>query len=125
VLSAWVLIVMAESAHGIARRLLLEPVVGELAARQIGVLTGSAIIFAIACLCIRWIGARTVGQQFRTGLAWTALMLAFEIAFGTALGYGWQRILSDYDPARGGFLIAGLAFMACAPALAARARKIR
>jgi hypothetical protein len=123
VLLAWAGIVMAESIHGTLRRLFLEPVVGDLAARQLAVISGSGIILAIAWLCIRWIGARTLAEQLKTGLTWAALTLAFELGFGMALGYGWQRILSDYDPARGGFLAVGFLFMALSPALAARIRK--
>jgi hypothetical protein len=46
-LAIWFVIVLAKSVHGIARRLLLEPLVGDLQARQISVFTGSAIILAM------------------------------------------------------------------------------
>jgi hypothetical protein len=35
----------------------------------------------------------------------------------------WERILSDYNPARGGFMVLGLAFMFFAPRLAAKLRR--
>ena len=125
VLLAWVLIALAESVHGTLRRLFLEPVLGDLPARQLAVVTGSAIIFLIALLCIRWIGARTFAEQLKAGVAWAGLMLAFELGLGIALGYDRQRILSDYDPSRGGFLIVGLLFMVFSPALAARVRHFK
>lgn len=121
-LAAWFLIVVAESVHGTIRQLWIAPVMGDLPSRQLGVATGSAIIFLIARATIRWIGARTTGDQFRVGLAWVVLIVLFELGLGTALGYTLDRMLSDYNPARGGFMGLGLAFMLCAPALAARVR---
>jgi hypothetical protein len=124
-LFAWILIAVAESVHGTLRRLFPEPVLGDLPARQLAVVTGSGIIFLIAWLCVRWIGAKTFAEQLKTGMAWAALMLAFELGLGMALRYGWQRILSDYDPSKGGFLIVGFLFMVFSPALAARIRNFK
>jgi hypothetical protein len=42
---------------------------------------------------------------------------------GRALGLSWFRILSDYDPSRGGFMGLGIAFMVFAPTLAAKLRR--
>ena len=44
-LAVWLAIVVAETLHGIARTLWLTPIVGDHAARQIGVGTGSVLIF--------------------------------------------------------------------------------
>ena len=52
----WLLIAVAESVHGTLRRLFLVPRIGELLSHQIGMAVGSAIIFTIAWLCIRWFG---------------------------------------------------------------------
>ena len=121
-LLAWLAIVLAESVHGIIRQLFIAPVTGDLRARQLGVAVGSAIIFAIAWLSVRWIGARSPREQLRVGLAWVALIVVFEASVGTALGYTRQRMLEDYDVTRGGFMGFGLLFMFFAPALAAKLR---
>jgi hypothetical protein len=121
-LAAWFLIVVAESVHGTIRQLWIAPAMGDLPSRQLGVATGSVIIFLIAWATIGWIGARTTGDQVRVGLAWVVLIVLFEFGLGTALGYPLDRMLSDYNLARGGFMGLGLAFMVCAPALAARVR---
>ena len=123
-LAAWVMIAAAETLHGILRQLLLAPFIGELAARQLGVFTGSLIIFAVAWFTIRWIGARTVAEQIRVGSAWVVLMVVFELALGTALGYSPQRILADYDLTKGGMMGFGITFMLFAPFLAAKSRPI-
>jgi len=122
VLAAWFLIVVAESVHGTIRQLWIAPVMGDLPSRQVGVAIGSAIILIIAWATVRWIGAGTTRAQFRVGLVWVVLIVLFEFGLGTALGYTWERMLSDYDLAQGGFMGLGLVFMLCAPALAARLR---
>ncbi len=123
-LAVWLLIVIAESIHGIIRQLFIAPVIGDLPARQIGVLIGSVIIFAIAWACIRWIGADSLGQQLRVGLLWVVLIAVFEFSLGAALGYSQERMLSDYNLAEGGFMGFGLVFMLVAPFLAAKARRL-
>jgi len=120
---AWVLIIAAETVHGVLRQLLLAPVVGDLRARQIGVVVGSAIIFTIAWALARWLRARTVRAQLAIGALWVVLTACFEYALGRALGLTNERMLADYDVARGGFMLFGLAFMLVAPVLAARVRR--
>jgi len=120
---AWVLIIAAETVHGVLRQLLLAPVVGDLRARQLGVLVGSAIVFAIAWALARWLRARTVRAQLGVGALWVVLTVCFEYALGRALGLTNERMLADYDVARGGFMLFGLAFMLVAPVLAARVRR--
>jgi hypothetical protein len=124
-LLAWLMLVIAESVHGVLRQLFLVPVIGDLPARQVGVFVGSAIVFAVAWLCIRWIGARRRREQFAVGAAWVALIVAFEVSLGIALGYSRERMLSDYDVANGGWMGFGLLFLLFAPALAAKARGLR
>jgi hypothetical protein len=120
----WLVIIAAETAHGVLRGLLLVSLVGDRPARQIGVLVGSLLILGVACLFIRWIDARTNRQLLGVGLLWVVLTVLFEIGLGRlALGLSWDRITEDYDPARGGFLGLGLLVMAAAPRLAAWLRR--
>ena len=121
--AVWLLIISAEAIHGVLRTLFLTPLVGDLRARQLGVLTGSLLILAIAYLCVDWIRARTMGRLGAVGVGWVALTLAFEVSLGRLiLGYTWERLLADYDVARGGLLPFGLLLMALAPILAAKWR---
>jgi hypothetical protein len=76
-LAVWVVIIVAESLHGIARVVFLQPRVGDFKARQIAVFTGSAMILAIAGASVRWIGAARVSALLRaspnrTGLTQSA-----------------------------------------------------
>lgn len=120
----WLVIVFAESLHGTARRLLLEPYLGDLRARQVSVFTGSIIILATAILFIRWIRATRIGQFIAIGILWVMLTIGFEIGLGLLLGYSWERIAADYKIQEGGLMSIGLLFMAFTPLLAAKIRKI-
>jgi hypothetical protein len=119
----WCAIIAAESVHGTLRELLLAPRLGSLPARQVAVFTGSAIVFAIAFAGIRWLAPRGRRACLATGAAWVALTVAFEVALGRlGFGYGWSRILEDYDPGRGGLMGLGLLAMLFTPLAAARLR---
>ena len=119
---AWMLIIVLESLHGAVREVFIAPVLGDLRARQVGVLVGCAIVFLVAWLTARWLAASTRRLQLAAGLSWVVLTLAFEVALGRAIGASWDRILQDYNPARGGLMLLGISFMAFAPMLAARLR---
>jgi hypothetical protein len=119
-LLVWLVVIAAETAHGVLRGLLLVPLVGDRPARQFGVPVGSLIVLAVAYLFIRWIAAGTTLRLLGVGLLWVVLTVLFEIGLGRlALGLSWERITEDYDPARGGFLGLGLLCMAVSPLLAA------
>lgn len=124
-LLVWGLIVVAETLHGILRQIFVTPVVGDLPARQLGVAVGSIIILMIACALIRWMGARTLTEQLRVGTVWVVLMAAFEFSLGALLGYSPARMLADYHPQQGGYMLFGLLFMLFSPAIAARLRGYR
>jgi hypothetical protein len=118
----WMLIMLAETGHGVVREVFIAPLIGALRARQLGVLVGCVIIFVIALLLARWMKAGTTRDQFRVGAFWVALTVIFEFSLGRAVGQSWPRLLSDYNPAHGGYMLLGLAFMLLTPWLA---RKLR
>ncbi len=122
-LIVWFVIIAAETVHGILRQFFLTPIVGDLTARQIGVLIGSVLILVLAVAFSRWLGARKLRDQLAVGFAWVTLTVAFEVGLGVLLGLASERMVADYDPAQGGFMAFGLLFMLLAPALAARVRR--
>lgn len=118
-LLAWLAIIVAETLHGILRVILLTPIVGEIRGKQIGVLFGSAIIFAIACMTVRWIGVFDRSRLLAIGALWVALTVGFEVILGRAvLGLNWNDIAADLDPRNGSFMVLGLLFMIICPVLA-------
>jgi hypothetical protein len=124
-LVVWLLIILAETLHGIARTILLVPLVGDVRARQIGVLTGAIIILAIALSSIRWIRPAGTADAVAIGMVWLVLTLAFEVALGRYVVHApWSRIASDYNLARGGLLSIGMAVLVMAPLVAAKVRRV-
>jgi hypothetical protein len=114
--SVWLLIAAAEVVHGILRMQFLRPLLGDLRARQVAIVSGSLIILAIAFATRRFLRATTTGQQIAVGVFWAVLMAGFDILFGRYyIGYSWSRVLQDFDPSRGGYLVLGLAVMVLAP----------
>lgn len=122
-LVVWLVIMTAESLHGILRVALLQPRVGDFRARQIAVFSGIAIILAIAYLFARFLRAAGHLQLLAAGAVWVFLTVAFEITLGRLLGLSWERITSDYDLAHGGLMGLGLIVMLFAPLIATRLRR--
>ena len=122
----WLVIMLAESLHGTARVLLVEPYAGELRARRIAFFTGMAIILAITVAFIRWIRAPGISQLLAIGGLWAGLTFGFEVLLGLyVLDYSWERIIAEYDPGKGGLMSVGMFFLALAPLIAAKLRKPR
>jgi succinate dehydrogenase hydrophobic anchor subunit len=117
-LSAWALIIMAESISGAFRQLVLAPRIGELAAHQTGVVFGCAIIFVVAWFFFARANEVSQGSCFFSGFIWVVLTVVFEIALGVSMGYSVWRILADYDLPKGGLMGIGLMFMLFAPLVA-------
>ncbi len=110
----WLVIITTESLNGALRRLLLSPEV-EFGVRQVSVVIGSIIIFAVTWLFMDWIKVRTTRATLAIGALWVVLTLAFEIALGRLTGAGWAYTLADYDLAHGGLMPLGLLAMGLTP----------
>jgi hypothetical protein len=116
----WLAMMLVETLHGVLRATFLLPVVGDLRARQIGVVIGSALILLIAYFSSRWLHARAPGTLLWIGTLWVALTAVFEVALGRiAMNLSWERILADYDPSRGGMMLFGLLCLWLSPLIAA------
>jgi hypothetical protein len=121
--AVWLLIAAAEVAHGMLRMAFLRPLVGDLTSRQLAIVSGSLIVLAIAWLTRRFLAAITVAQQLAVGAMWATLMVAFDLLLGRLyIGYPWSRLLQDFDPTRGGFMLIGVVLMLLAPWIVARRR---
>ena len=111
--------------HGMARAVFLVPHVGQFCSNQIGVVSGSLIILAIALVTVRWIGASRSSQLLGIGVLWGGLTLAFEILFGRfVVGASWERLLSDYNVLQGGLMPFGMVVLVLSPWSAAKVRGV-
>ncbi len=113
-LLVWLVIIAAESVHGALRRLLLSPSV-DFALRQVSVLVGAAMIFAITWFFLDWMRIRSTRGALAIGALWAALTVGFELALGRLTGVGWDRIAADYDLPHGGLMALGLVAMGLTP----------
>ena len=118
----WLTLIAVESVHGVMRRLLLEPQLGDLRARQVSVLTGSLLIAMVLWFTLKWLGPQPRRRWWEFGLLWLTLTLTFEIGLGRLTGASWDRIASDFDPRRGGLLAFGMFVILVAPRMLAQRR---
>jgi hypothetical protein len=122
-LAIWLILILAESVHGVVRTLFLTPVTGDFKARQIGVFIGSLLILTIAYFSVRWIRAKTTASLIVVGFVWLILTLIFEVCLGIfVMNLSRERILSDYNIAQGGFMPFGLVVLMFSPLIAAKLR---
>ena len=120
-LEVWLLISVVETLHGTARVKFLQPVLGDLPARQVAVFTGSLLIVAIAIWFRKWMGISSGCGAFASGAGWVGLTVAFEVILGRfVMQLSWARILEDYDLTHGGLMLVGLLVMFVAPYVAYR-----
>jgi hypothetical protein len=124
-LAIWLLIILAETIHGMLRELILVPRIGAEASSRIGWPLGLVLVYLIAILSARWIGLSATTALLHLGLVWAGLTFLFEIVVGLARSYDAARILAELNPAQGGLMGVGLIVMALAPLLAARLRGLR
>lgn len=120
----WLIIMAAETVHGILRGLFLVPAVGETAASRIGWPIGAVLVLGITLLLIRWTGLNERGALLRLGLIWAALTFGFEILIGVLRGFDAARIMAEINPVSGGLLVYSLILMALAPLIAAQLRGV-
>jgi hypothetical protein len=116
----WMAFILIETVHGVVRELFIAPQIGGLRARQLGIPVGCVIVFTVAWFAARWLGAMTRRQQLLVGGLWVFLTPVFEFLIGSAVGNPWPQLAADYNPARGGLMLLGLAFMFVTPMLVAR-----
>lgn len=120
----WLLLIAVEVLHGMLRRLLLVPMIGDLPARQVGVFVGSALILALTTICFGWLRVTTTRGLLVIGAVWATLTFGFEVLFGIVTGASVERIASDYDLLHGGLMPIGLTLEWLSPYIASRLRAV-
>lgn len=119
----WLLIVLGESLNGSLREFAIKPLIGDHAARQLAVISGSLLILLLSWLSAPWLHAATRRSQWQIGGLWLGLMLLFELGLGKVLGLSWQQLLADYDLRQGGLMLPGMLVLLLAPQIGARLRQ--
>lgn len=111
----------AETLNGLWRAKDLAVWIGDVAARDVGVFTGSIVILLIVFACIGWIPAHSVRTLLVIGGTWMLLTITYEFALGF---FAFHRLLaetaSDFDVLHGRLLPIGLLVLFLAPLFASR-----
>lgn len=122
-LALWMILMLAETLHGLWRVKVLAIWIGDAAAREVSVFTGSLVILLITFAFIGWISARSAPTLLMVGATWVALTVVYEFILGRVVFHQtWADIASDFDLLHGRLLPIGLLFLLFAPLLAARLR---
>lgn len=125
VFAVWLLLMAAETLHGVVRAIVLVPYFGDFRSRQIGVFTGSLLIVALVCLFERWLEVKTLSARLLVGFIWLLLTLLFEFGLGHfVFNYSFERLAEDYNLLAGGLMPLGLIVLLCAPLIAAKLRRL-
>lgn len=108
-LALCVLLASAETLHGIARTVWLVPRVGKVRALQFSVFSGTVLAAAIGAVWIPDMGLTHPTELLMLGgvLAW--FMASFDIVLGRfLLRRPWRKVLDDFNPRTGNWLIFGV-----------------
>lgn len=100
---------------------MITPKFGEHIGHIISTLILCVIIFAVTRVMIRWIKPNISINAILIGTLWVSLTVAFEFLAGHYLfGTSWEKIIADYNIARGRIWILVLVTTLISPVLAAR-----
>ena len=97
----WLLMAAVMFVNGALRALVLQPRLGEVAARQVATGLGVLIVFAFALAFVRRFAVSATGELLLVGGVWLVLTLAFEFGLGYLTGLSWEAMLADYNLLRG------------------------
>lgn len=123
--AVFLLIACTETLHGIWRVKFLNRRVGDRRARQLGLISGSLIIFVFTWFLISWVAPSNASDCFLIGGLWVLFMTIFEFGVGRLVfRVKWKRILKDFNLFEGGYMGIAMLFLFLCPLLAAYFRRI-
>jgi hypothetical protein len=99
-IAVWLLIMLAETAHGVVRGMFLSPHLGEYAAR-IGWPVGMVLVVLVSVLAIRWTQISGPAALLRLGAVWAVLTVAFELMIGDLRGLDHAQLADALNPRTG------------------------
>jgi hypothetical protein len=123
-LLGWCGLFVLALANGTLRVLVIQPRLGETAARALA----TAILLAALTALVWWLHRRrpipTARQAWAIGAAWVAMTLAFEFGWGGLVaGLPWSTMLADYDLTAGRIWVLVPIWTLVAPAVVRRAQR--
>lgn len=117
-IAVWPLLFCIGFINGAIREFLYNRWLGELTAHQVSSLT-LAVLFGVCVwvLMERW-PLESTAQAAAVGLIWMVMTAGFEFGFfHYAMGYGWERLLHDYNVMAGRAWPLVLVWIAASPSV--------
>jgi hypothetical protein len=122
-LLVWFVMMGVKFCHGAVHTFFLTPILGDYAAKQVSVLTGSVLIVLVVYVFIHWIRAGSLGEKLAVGVLWLLLTVAFEVCLGHyVFQMTWEAVLEDFNLLKGRLMPLGLIVLMLSPMIAARLR---
>lgn len=122
-IAVWVLLAVLAPVNGVIRNAWITPRVGERNGHLISTFALCVLILAVTWASIVWIGPADFRDARLIGLVWVVLTVAFEFLVGYfVFGNPWQKLILDYNIARGRLWVLVLFASYIAPGLAMRLR---
>ncbi|HWO99535.1 MAG TPA: hypothetical protein VNL74_02755 [Methylococcus sp.] len=98
----WLAILVLAIANGALREAIISPRTGPQIGHILSTILLCSLIVVVAWFAISWIAPGTRSRALAIGGWWLILTLAFEFLAGHYLfGDPWQKLLADYNIARG------------------------
>jgi hypothetical protein len=125
-IAGWTGMLALALANGTLRALVVQPAIGEEAARRVA----TAVLLGALTGYVWWLHRRrpipTAGQAWAVGLTWTGLTLAFEFGWGGLVeGLPLSTMLADYDVTAGRIWVLVPIWTAAVPAVVRRLQRSR
>lgn len=115
-LSLCVALAGVETLHGIFRAAVLVPRIGKRLALRVSIVTGSALAFGVCYLLVPGMGVVDPAGLLGVGVVLALFMAGFDIALGKlVLKLPWSKVLRDFDPRSGNYLLFGLLLLILFP----------
>ena len=99
---AWLVILVLAILNGALRQGVLIPRLGDQVGRLLSPILLAALVFIAARIFVPWVRPTSSRDAWVVGVSWLAMTLAFEFLAGHYLfGDPWERLLAEYNVARG------------------------
>lgn len=118
IISLCIVLAGAETLHGIVRAAVLVPRIGKTNALKVAIVTGSMLGFAVCYFLVPDIGVTDAADLLGLGFLLALFMAAFDVMLAKlVLKLSWAKILRDFDPRTGNYLLLGLLLLISFPYL--------
>jgi len=122
--AVWCLFAVLAVGNGMLRVSVVTPRLGDQAAHVIATALLCAVIAALTWLLLPWLALQSGRDAWVLGTTWLSMTVAFEFLAGHFLfGHDWDRLLADYNLARGRVWVLVLITTLLAPVWAYRTRR--